>query len=193
MNKTDICNMAVSFLGGNLLTNVDEDASIEAELCRANYDISRLYCLEERDWTFASAMRKLTSLSDAPDFGYSAQFLLPSDCLVVRSVSATAALSNNLDYLKQQKYLYTNSSTVYLRYTRNEQDSELFSSGFIFALAYKLASLLALPLTSSADIQKAMEALAIRYMDESGGIDGMQSKVTPMKRGSLIGVRYNSY
>lgn len=186
MDETRICNMALGFLGANLVTNYRVDESEEAELCRVNFEISRRYCLEEADWTFASDMVVLSALADTPAFKYSRAFQLPSDCLVVRSVSLSSNMSNTLPYLKQNTQLYANAENLYIRYTCDEKNINVFSANAIFALAYKLASLMALPLTESRKTQETMEALTLRYLEKGGGIDGSQSRVAPFKTGKIL-------
>ena len=50
--ETEICNIALGYLGANRITSLDiEEDSTEHLLCSENYEILRDAVLEEREWT----------------------------------------------------------------------------------------------------------------------------------------------
>ena len=143
-SKTDICNTAVSWLGGNFITNVDTDETEEADLCRRNYNRARDAVLEARDWTFATKAVQLSPLSTTPDFGWSYQFLKPSDCIRVMEVSSDSQFLNFIEWEIQGANIMSNYSTIYIKYIERVQDTTRFSPGFTLALCAFLAFLISL-------------------------------------------------
>lgn len=187
-----ICNLALSLLAGNRITSftASEDDSLEAELCDDNYDQARDYALEARDWTFARARVELDKDALAPSFGYGSKMELPAACLIVRRISSNTDFKSPIDYSKEGRWILCDWDTIYVAYTKKETDVTIFSPSFTQALAYRLASVLAIPLTESKSLEKSMETKFQLEVMEAGGKDGTQSKVEQMRTTTLSGARY---
>lgn len=189
MKRVEICNLAIGWLGGVSIMSFEYDESVEAELCRLNYDSVRDWTLEQRDWTFAASRAIIGPLADIPAFEYSAAFQLPSDLLVVRQVSDDPTTMRRIDYVKEQRTILANIDTLYLKYTLAVTNENMFSPSFIYAMAHKLAAVMAIPLTQNNTVKKEMEGLAQSYVDEGGSIDGTQSKVGRAYASKILNAR----
>lgn len=196
MDKVTICNMAIGWVGGNLITSFD-DESVEADICREQYDLTRDLVLEYRDWTFAATRDSMTPLTGTP-IGWSYQFQLPSDCLVVRKVTDSAETLDNkkyiglvesVDFVKESNRILANRSTIYIKYTKKVTNEAIFSPRFIFALANKMAANLALPVTQNSAVKDKFEGMAQVYMDEGGAIDGTQSMPGRARASRIVNAR----
>ena len=85
--KTDIANMALTFVGARSISNIDDERSPEAALCRTFYDISRRAELEVFDWSFARRFQILADASGvSPDARFTGVYILPVDCLSPRNI-----------------------------------------------------------------------------------------------------------
>ncbi len=181
--------MAIGWLGGTLITSID-DESVEAELCKANYDNVRDAVLEERDWSFATSRKVLAPSSTPPDFGYTNQFELPSDYIRVIAVSSNPAFTRSIDWAKEGNAILADLDVLYIKYIRKVIDETQFSSGFAQAFAARLAMEFALPITNSPEMQQQMQQLYAIKLDRGGTMDGMQgTNKSTSNHSLLIGVR----
>lgn len=188
-SKVGICNMAIGWLGGTLITSID-DESAEAALCKTNYEECRDAVLEERDWSFATSRKVLSPSGTPPDFGYGNQFTLPADCLRVLAVSSNPGFTRKIDWEKEGNKVLADGEIVYVRYIRQVADETQFSSGFTQAFAARIAMEIALPLTSSAEMQQQMQQLYSVKLERAGAMDGMQGNNKPtMRHSKLLDVR----
>ena len=153
------------------------------------YEPTRDLVLEARDWTFAAARASITPLTDPPPFGYSAQFQLPSDFLVVRQLSDDPIHMRPIDYVKEQKLILCDVDILYIKYTARITDTNKFSPACTHAIAHKLAAAIANPLTSSSTLKKEMEAMGQAYIDDGGATDGTQSKPGRTYATKVVGAR----
>lgn len=187
-SEVSISNMALGWLGGNLIVSLDDD-STEAALCKANYDICRDAVLEDRDWTFATDRRILSALTSAPAFGYAYQYQLPSDLIRILEVSDEPLFVHDLQWERQGSVVVTDAAIAYLRYIKRIEDPTKFSAGFVHAVAARLAMEIALPLTNSPEMQSSMISLYGTKLERAGAMDGMQGKNRQLRVNRLIGVR----
>lgn len=188
LSEVDICNLALGWVGGNLITSLD-DATNEARLCKAMYESSRDAALEDRDWTFATSRKYLTPLASAPAFGYSKAFQLPSDCLRVIQVDSDADFNNGENWTREEDTILANVSALYIRYIKQITNPAKFSPGFSHACAARLAADLAIPIAGSKELQALMQDLYIYKRDNAGTSDNMQGKNVVLRSRRLTGVR----
>jgi len=170
-----ICNMALGYLGGNLVTDLDTDDSVEADLCNANLEYCKDFVLESRDWTFARERDSITIDGTAPSFGWGSRFAVPADCITLRRVSDQPELYGGLPWEKEGAWIYTNTDALYVAYTARITDVTLFSPGFIRALVYYLAGSLANALTDNLKLETLMFEKFNIVLEQAGGRDGVQS------------------
>ena len=186
-----ICNLALSWLGGNIITSLQDD-STEAKLCSANFDSSRDAALEDGDWSFAIGRCIPAKLSEPPAFGFSAQYQLPKNplCLRVIDVSKSPDFLDPLNvWVKEGDRILCNYEAIYIRCIQQVVDTTRFSPGFVQTCAARLAADICVPLTHDKDLfayywqlykDKKMEALAV---------DGMQGINKGLRSTQLLRVR----
>lgn len=173
MNVIGICNMAIGIVGGSpIMSLVDE--TVEAEQCALYYDVARSFCLESRDWTFAARTRQLAQDATPISSEFSYSFTLPSDCLVVREVSSDPTLRTRITYQKDANAIVTNSSVVYIKYTRNITETTLFSPSFQTAVAHKLGEFISSTITGDKTLKRTLMQDSEFLLEGGGAIDGMQ-------------------
>ncbi len=195
---TGICNIALGWLRANLITNFDTDDSVEAKLCRANYDRLREAVLEHKEWRFATRRILLVLSAEEPIYGWLYKFQLPSDCIRALAVSSfktassarNVAMDNNVEWEREENFVNTDRLECYLRYTFNIEDPTKFSPGYVQALATRLAAELAVPLPGSDKRQDALTKQYIGMVGIAGTMDGMQGKARRRRPGRLQSARY---
>lgn len=151
-SSVEICNLAISWLGGSRITSLDDDSD-EARICKANYDSSRRAVLEEREWTFAIKRVQLSQLSETPLFGYAHKFLVPSDLLysigVYDPAHATRVNPPQERHVLENNSILADIPLIDLKYIYDVTNTKLFSPLFDQALAAHIAVNICIPLTEN--------------------------------------------
>jgi len=80
MSETAICNQALSWLGAGRILSLDDGTEL-SDLCKDNYEPLRDAVLEEARWTFATKRYEFLPMAEEPAYGYSTQFLIPTEVL----------------------------------------------------------------------------------------------------------------
>ncbi|WP_029896596.1 hypothetical protein [Desulfohalovibrio reitneri] len=145
-SQVELCNLALTSLGVGPVGSLEE-SSRAARLCRLHYHTARREVLEAHHWSFATARAVLARLDTAPRFGFARAYALPSDCLAARRLEPEAPFEPT------SLGLETDASPARLVYTLDVTDPARFPALFRRALAAYLASLLASPLTHSAELE----------------------------------------
>lgn len=151
MVYTDVLigNLCLAKLGEESITSLDDDLK-PAIWINKFFEFVVNEMLELYDWARATKRASLAQLADAPVSGYDYQYQLPNDCLYVLEATNTTA-----PYRIEGDKLLTNYTAIYIRYIYRGTDLNTAGPLFIDAVASRLASLIALPLTQSLKI-KAM-------------------------------------
>lgn len=191
VSEVTICNLALSWLAGNLIISIDDDIN-EAKLCKANYELSRDAVLETMAWTFATKRYTLVPELDAPSWGYGYQFTIPADVISVLDVtnkSDTPNGANDLDWRREGNLILCDAKKIYIKAIYKEVDPARYPPNFVQAVAARLAAEIAIPLTESQQLMMSMEG---KYKDRlliAAGSDGIQGKTDVIDSRHLTGVR----
>ena len=183
-----ICNQAITWLGGNPIISLD-DGTTEAILCKVNFAPLRDAVMEEGKWTFATKRFKLLPNPAPPIYGYTYRFEIPSTVLVVMKATDRADNANDnedFDYRREENFLVSNSSVIYIKALVQITDVTKFSQTFAQALAARIAADLAAPLTESTSKEEKMQAKYERAINLALGVDGQQGQSDRIKTRSKI-------
>lgn len=194
--RVDIANMALSWLGEEEITSL-EDQSKRALQMKINYIPARDATLEAHDWSFAIKRFIPAKLETPPVYGAAYAFSIPSDILRVISVDTQDTLvhaafntpinsDEQVDWVFEDRMIICNEDAVSARGIRRVQDEGKFSPLFVQAFAAKLASLTALNLTGSAEIQGNMFNLFVLAIKEAKTRDGLQGRSRRIRNRSLL-------
>jgi len=176
VSPVSIWNQAMGWLGANLITSFD-DNTVESNLGDANYANIRNAVLEETTWSFALKRVELPALV-ATELGYGNAFQLPTDCITLVRAYKDSNMrgADTLVYAVEDKKILTDNGACFIKYVFEQEDTQRFSSNFTQALAYRIASDMAIPLSKSTALQKQYLGLyQMRLMDASA-TDGQQSR-----------------
>lgn len=170
-STTDICNMALSYLGANPIIEI-HDKTPEANLCKLNFNSCRDAVLEDIDWTFATRRYLFEAyLRIKPVFGYHYAYELPNEVLRVIEVN-----ENKIDWALEERKILCDATACYVKAIVRIEDPDQWSPNFIKALASYLASEIALPLTNSPAVQQQMAAMYMAKRQFAQGNDGRQGR-----------------
>lgn len=167
MTSTDICNMALSYLGRGRINSLDEDNE-ESRQCSIHYDHDRRRLLHYFPWGFARRMEKLAERTDTvPGWRYCYGY--PSECLHVLFVFDEEHAARRQEERQDYGVITMNAGVraigsdvkeAWTEYIYDAKDPSRFSDEFSDALAHMLAASLALQLTGSTSLQQLQLQLA---------------------------------
>lgn len=171
-SPTEICNLAIAWVAGQSITSLEDDQSVEAIQCRANYDASRRSCLEEREWTFAQKRIILNPLVEKPEYGWTYKHRLPSNCLKTNRVVDGRGMK--IEHVVEDHHILSNEQILHVRFTFDLDNTNLFSNLFVEALAASIASKICIPLTKNVGLTDKLEARYERYLQKATSTDALQ-------------------
>ena len=197
--KVQIANMALSWLGEELITSLEDDNDA-ARVMKLNYIPARDATLEAHEWSFAIKRFIPPKLAEAPAYGVSYAFGVPSDIIRVLSVDRADSTPSGydatrigsreqLDWIMEGGHILANEDAIYCRGIRRVEEEGEFSPLFDQALAGYLAMLGAIPLTASAEIQANMFALYENFIRQAKSRDGLQGRSRRIRARTLQKVR----
>ncbi|HCQ9867926.1 hypothetical protein [Acinetobacter baumannii] len=161
-----ICNNALSRIGGRQIASFDENTEL-AQLCRNNYDITRLSLLRAHPWSCAKKRQILSPISTYPSFGYGHAFPLPSDYVRVLAV-------NTERYEIENRYILADTETVYLEYIFDNKVEQTWDSMLIEAITLKMAYILCKPVTGSSAERDALDQEFARLIAVAKNVNGQE-------------------
>lgn len=190
-SKTEIANVALVLIGGTRITSFT-DGSKNADTLNDIYEDLRRNLLAF-PWNFASTRVELAQLVNDPAFEYEHAYGLPADWLYTVSVHDNDAGAGSIVFKEEQQdsqnVLLANEEKVFLRYTRDEQDVNLWSSNFKRAVSTALARDLAIPIANSNTLHAIMEARATRALSKAQATDAITSFPERRPRGTWVSSR----
>jgi hypothetical protein len=192
--EIEICNAALSLLGATRITSLDLDTSTNAILCNLFYSQCRDTALRAYPWNFATKRKNLGAPlaaidADYPVWGFQYGYTLPTTpyCLRVLEVEDLNP------YKIEGRLLYSNSSSVLIKYIARIESPAQFDDGFKVALAAMIAMNLAIPITKSKSMLEAMSALYANLMDAAEHADTQEGTPDEIDSNELLDVRNGSF
>jgi hypothetical protein len=139
----DICNGALNQLGASTILSLTEDSK-NARLCNARYTQVRDAVFRSHPWNCLQKRVQLAADSDAPAWGFTKQYTLPSDCLRVLTI-----LDYDADYKIEGRKILTDNSTMKILYVSRIEDPNEYDELLRETLSAALAADIAYAVTSS--------------------------------------------
>lgn len=186
LSPTSICNLALGWLGANLITAFDDD-STESKLCLANYDPLLDAVLETYQWSFATRRRRYGASSepgeDEEDAYDKFRFKVRPDTLRVLKVQPDKNFDrpSALEWQIEEGHILAPQTPVFVQEIFRVTETAQFSTSFVQAFAARIAADLALPITESGKKQELMYSLYLTKLDEAKTLDSMQGKSTRIR------------
>lgn len=163
-SKITICNRALSKLGADRITSLDDDNKA-ARAMKSAFDFVRDAELRAHVWNFSVKRAELAALATVPVWGYSYEYALPTDFLMLLEIRDLYPASNAQDYRTVPAPLWQMEggtlktdaeAPLYIRYVAQITDTVLYDASFSEALACRLAAECAEEITeSSGKVQTA--------------------------------------
>ena len=140
MTDVDICNMAIGYLGATgtiqLLTDTQ---NVNARRCNQFFKSTVEIVLREFAWSCVSKRVKLAQNTEDPEFEYTYQYELPTDCVFAIECYESTDWSTYDRWKRIQRTIQTDSDTLYLLYVAFPDDYQELDVMLADCIALKLA------------------------------------------------------
>ncbi len=183
-----ICNSGLIKLGASTIMSLTEGTK-NANLCNEQFAKLRDEVLRGHNWNFAIARAKLAQLSTAPAFQFDHAYQLPADWLRGVSVHDNEAGQGAVAYRIEGRTLLSDADTIYLRYVRRVTDPNEMDATFREALAWKIASDLAVPITQSSTVLNEMRDGFRTALIKARSVDAFEDFADEMPESDWITAR----
>jgi hypothetical protein len=183
-SETEIASNALTKLGAQPITSIDDDDTQRARLCRAYYPNVRDAVLRAYPWRCATVRTNLALDGDTPvgdDWAYQFQLPVLPYCLRVLKVD-----DGTIPYTVEGRFILCDESSLYLKFTERMNDSGSFDALLSEAIECRLAAELAYPVTGSPTLIKAMWELYEAKAREARTTDGMEAPLEIWQSESLV-------
>ncbi|MBN3738084.1 hypothetical protein [Burkholderia sp. Tr-20355] len=142
-SQVGIANRALTKLGSARITSLDEDSKAAAVL-NSMYDDVLDACLREHVWSFAKTRAQLAALADAPLFGFSYQYRLPTDFIRLIQIGQFLVYprtdTRGLFSIEAGNILTDLAAPLAIRYTKRVTDPNMMDALFREVFACRMAA-----------------------------------------------------
>lgn len=163
ISDVKIGNLALSHIGANATIETFADTTSTAKTVALWYDFSREEVLESFDWSFARKRQALALHAiAAPATEWFYRYQYPADTIVTRQfVNPLGPQADAVPYRIEMasdgtKSILTDLEDAEMIYTFNQEDTTVFSSLFVEALSFMLASKIAHSITGKRALAQQM-------------------------------------
>ena len=176
MSETQICNLALSFIGVPAIIALDDNGKAARE-CNLIYTDKRDELLRNFEWKFAITRTNLAPDSASPDFGWTYQFSAPSDCIKLIYVGSADEIKYPFSY--EGNKILANYDLIYIKYIKRVTDTTEMDPLFRGTLSGYLSQFLAIPLGMKSEYSKAVEQYESALGDArfNGSIEEYEDKM----------------
>jgi len=193
--EIQVCNKALLRIGANMITATNDTVdtitseSLEAKLCKLNFDLIRDIVCEDRVWSFALRRAELDFIDpEPPAYGFANRFAVPLDALNIWRVSNS---HGQVDWILEDDFILTDEDVIRVHYIKRLNSQELLNATpqFIDSLSLRLAVELCMPLTENATMLESLKTEYEYRLVNASSIDGGTATHEQIKPSKLIGSR----
>lgn len=186
-----ICNLALSHLGAAAIVSLTEN-SAEGIACNLHYETCRDSVLRDYPWNFATKRVALAALAETAPAGWSYVYGLPTDCLLAREIVNTLSTDRIKFTIESNaggtaRVILTDQGQATLLYTAQVGEVTMFDPLFVEALAWKLASMVCMPLTRDRNIMQMCQTLYLNTLAMAQAADANEGQAeTPAEADWIV-------
>lgn len=176
-----ICSNALRRIGAHPIAALT-DNSDEARLCNALYTPTLRRLLRSSNWNFAMYRVALAALTDAPAFGYTHQFAIPTDpeLLFLLETNLTPDEPWEIETFTSgaitQRVIVTDATAISIKYVGLTTDTTLFDSMFDYLFEADLALQLSYPITRNAQLSSVLQEELKEARQKARSRDGQEAR-----------------
>lgn len=199
-STVDIANYALNIIGASNISALDENSKV-GRLINQRYESVRDAVFRSHPWNCLIRRAELAQEVDAPVFGYSKQYALPTNpfCLRVLEFS-NGSLSYPQDnmtsntggpvFVIEGRKLLTDEDTARIKYIARVTDPQQYDALLIDALSARLASEIAYAATGSTSVSQLADALYRDKLREARFVDATEGAPQKLEASDFIESRF---
>ena len=169
-SKFDICNKALVLVGANTISSFTQNTT-ESNVAGQLYESTLENLLTRCRWRFASKQLQLSKNTTNPDARYASSYALPSDALIIHTVTVSDDVIK-FDRYGQNLFTDTTSSDIVIAdYTFQPSESD-FPPYFKQTLVFELASLFAGAIARNDQLSELYHKRSIAQLAIAKATDG---------------------
>jgi hypothetical protein len=181
VSEVQIAKLALQHIGDRFDITSLSEASTEAEQINLVFDNVRDQLIRQHPWKFSLRYYTPSALGGTAPAGWARMYVYPADALKVwRIVNPLDPDGSNLPPLKWSvarnnddvKVLLTNESEPEFEYSKLVTNSLEFDASFDWALSWKLAAVIAMPITGDLAVRDRVMQDAERQIELAKREDG---------------------
>lgn len=186
----DIVNSAFAKLGVPRITALTDDVRA-ARLANEQYAKLRKKLLSMHLWNFAMTRVELAATVNEPEFGFTTEFLIPSNILRVIDTDLPEGEAWEVEFnVDNNKVIVCNSTTLKIRGTKDITDPTKFPPYFEECFAWLIASDLAYALTQSTTVADKIYGAFQKDLAEARSLDAQEAGLQTMGSDPWLDARY---
>ena len=188
VSTIEIWKNALARVGASVRDIALDGKSEEVRQCQIAWPIARISSLAAIPWNFARARAVLAPMPDAPLWGFTYQYPLPSDCHRVLTVK-----DQNLYPWKVEggNILSDNGPALYITYLKDVTDPALFDPLFAEYVTLQLATRLATPLSSSTQKKESIKSDLAEMTAIASAVNGYESSAEDFVESDVLLARWS--
>lgn len=206
--QVDIYNYALGNIGSSDTVASLDERSKQANVCNRFYPLARDSMLADFDWPFATRYETLALLTSTIP-GWSFVYQYPSDCLRLLAAdnrpfwpeSDVTLNRYQVGYGDSGQVILSNNAGATAAYVSRIDDSGRMPPLFVEALGWKLASMIAMPLTNTRSVaetaaslyQQAVQAAWASALNESDPRVELQSEYIQARGADYADMVYRNW
>ena len=199
-SKVDIANFALNSIGASTISSLSENTKA-AIVINQRFDSVRDSVFRSHPWNSLITRATLSQDSSAPNFGYTYQYVLPTDpyCLRVLEFS-NGTLTYPMDnmtstdgspvFVIEGRKLLTNEGTVKIKYVGQVTDTTQYDSSLIDTLAARLAHEVCYAITGSTSLTNTTYSLYQEKLKEARFVDATEGAPQRIEASDFIESRF---
>ena len=199
-SNVDIANYALNIIGASNISSFDENSK-PGRLVNQRFVSVRDAVFRSHPWNCLIRRAELAQEVEAPAFGYTYQYPLPSDpyCLRVLEFS-NGSLSYPQDnmfsntggpvFVIEGRKLLTDEGTARIKYIARVTDPQQYDASLIETLAAKLAAEIAYAITGSTTVVQLASAVYDDKMREARFVDATEGAPQKLEASDFIEARF---
>lgn len=180
ISETSIANRALDLVGADPVTDINSDNSLEAGLCKRNFDLNRDATYRSYAWNSCLRRARLNADPAAPAWGYARQFNLPAGaeepglyCLRVLEINGERQLGVRYS-IEGRRVLTDEGAPLDIRYIARVTAYPNLDPLLAEAVAARLSLVIAPRLTKSASQFAELRQYYVTLMREARSVDAQE-------------------
>ena len=199
-STVDIANYALNNLGASNISSLDENSKA-ARVVNQRYDAVRDAVFRAHPWNCLIQRAQLAQETDAPAFGYTYQYALPTNpyCLRVLEFSNGTLsypqdnITNNSGgpvFVIEGRKLLTDEAVARIKYIGRITDPQQYDASLVEALAARLAAEVCYAITGSTSMVQIQTSLYEAKINEARFNDATEGATQRLEASDFIESRF---